>query len=113
MEGGGDERFSRAGRRVQDDVTPAVQFEDRFLLFRVQLQASRRNGAEKTREHVVRRGRTGQGREWGSGDRRHSGTRAQRIQMESTRSAGRGILPAVRFAKSLVYVACAISRASF
>jgi hypothetical protein len=52
MERGGDERLSRAGRRVQDDVPALEQLEDRLLLGGVELQTLARDVIEEEAEQV-------------------------------------------------------------
>ena len=71
MQGGGDERFARAGRRVEDDVLAVEEFEDGLFLRRVERQAL----AGRTRESARGAGRCpssrpeaggrGEGRTWG------------------------------------------------
>ena len=71
VQGGGDERLAGAGRRVQDDVLPLEQLEDRLLLRRVERQGPwrrrSRGSARAARRPGARRRRRGGGSGKGGG----------------------------------------------
>src|SRR5690606_96681 len=60
----GDERFSRAGGRIQDDITTGVEFEDGLLLLRVGFEAALGERLEKPVHDRVGAGPAGERGQW-------------------------------------------------
>ncbi len=56
VEGGGDERFPRAGRSIQDDVPALEELENRLLLRGIEHEVSARHIVEEASEKLVGRG---------------------------------------------------------
>jgi hypothetical protein len=55
MQGGGDERLPRAGRRVQDDVLALEELEDGLFLCRVEREALAGDVVQEAPEQLVAR----------------------------------------------------------